>query len=243
MIEIKNLTKAYRKNANVLNNINLTIENGKIFGFIGPNGAGKTTTIKMITGILEPDKGKILIDGIDINNKPVEAKKKIGFVPDDPNMFLKLTGREYLNFMADIYEVNFEERNERIKTLSKEFEVYDNLDDKIESYSHGMRQKIVIIGVLVHNPQNWILDEPLTGLDPKSAFVLKNMMREHVKSGKCVFFSTHVLEVAEKLCDKIGIINEGKIIFIGTYEELKRRYSANASLEELFMEITSKEEK
>ena len=119
MIEIKNLTKAYRKNANVLNNINLTIENGKIFGFIGPNGAGKTTTIKMITGILEPDKGKILIDGIDINNKPVEAKKKIGFVPDDPNMFLKLTGREYLNFMADIYEVNFEERNERIRTLSK----------------------------------------------------------------------------------------------------------------------------
>ena len=230
MIEIKNLTKAYRKNANVLNNINLTIENGKIFGFIGPNGAGKTTTIKMITGILEPDKGKILIDGIDINNKPVEAKKKIGFVPDDPNMFLKLTGREYLNFMSDIYEVNYEERNERIKTLSKEFEIYDNLDDKIESYSHGMRQKIVIIGVLVHNPQNWILDEPLTGLDPKSAFVLKNMMREHVKSGKCVFFSTHVLEVAEKLCDKIGIINEGKIIFIGTYEELKRRYSANASL-------------
>lgn len=242
MIEIKNVTKAYRKNAKVLENINLTINDGEIFGFIGPNGAGKTTTIKMITGILEPDKGKVLIDGKDIIKQPIEAKKKLGFVPDDPNMFLKLTGREYLNFIADIYEVPFEERNERIKRLSKEFEIYDNLDDKIENYSHGMRQKVIIIGVLVHNPQNWILDEPLTGLDPKSAFILKNMMREHSKKGKCVFFSTHVLEVAEKLCDKIGIINQGKIIYLGTYMDLKRQFATNASLEELFIEMTKKDE-
>ena len=238
MIEIKNVTKAYRKNSNVVENLELEIQDGEIFGFIGPNGAGKTTTIKMITGILSADKGKILIDGKDINKEPVETKKEFGFVPDNPNMFLRLTGIQYLNFMADIYEVPKEERIERITRLSKEFEMYDALEDKIESYSHGMRQKIVIIGVLIHNPQNWVLDEPLTGLDPKSAFKLKNMMREQAKAGKTVFFSTHVLEVAEKLCDRIGIINKGKIIFVGTYEEMKNTVGVDGSLEELFMEIT-----
>lgn len=238
MIDIRNVYKAYRKNSNVVENINLKINNGEIFGFIGPNGAGKTTTIKMITGILNMDKGDILIDNKSIKKNPVEAKKQFGFVPDDPNMFLKLKGIEYLNFIADMYEVNEKERKERIEKLTKEFEIYDALDDRIESYSHGMRQKIIICGVLLHNPQNWILDEPLTGLDPKSAYILKNMMREHVKNGKCVFFSTHVLEVAEKLCDRIGIINKGKIIFIGTYEEMKKRLGGEGSLEELFMEIT-----
>ena len=148
-----------------------------------------------------------------------------------------------MNFMANIYEVSEKDRIERIEKLTKEFEIYDALEDKIESYSHGMRQKIIICGVLLHDPQNWILDEPLTGLDPKSAFKLKNMMREHVKNGKCVFFSTHVLEVAEKLCDRIGIINKGKIIFIGTYEEMKKRLGGEGSLEELFMEITNNDEK
>ena len=242
MIEIKNVTKAYRKNSNVVEELNLIINDGEIFGFIGPNGAGKTTTIKLMTGILDIDKGNILIDGNSIKNKPIEAKKRIGFVPDDPNIFLRLTGIEYLNFIADMYEVSKEERLDRIKTLAKEFDMYDYLDDKIESYSHGMRQKIVVIGVLIHNPQNWILDEPLTGLDPKSSYILKNMMREHAKEGKCVFFSTHVLEVAEKLCDKIGIINKGKIIYIGTYEDLKKRLGEDSSLEELFMEITKNEE-
>ena len=242
MIEIKNVTKAYRKNSNVVEELNLIINDGEIFGFIGPNGAGKTTTIKLMTGILDIDKGNILIDGNSIKNKPIEAKKRIGFVPDDPNIFLRLTGIEYLNFIADMYEVSKEERLDRIKTLAKEFDMYDYLDDKIESYSHGMRQKIVVIGVLIHNPQNWILDEPLTGLDPKSSYILKNMMKEHAKEGKCVFFSTHVLEVAEKLCDKIGIINNGKVIYIGTYENLKKRLGEDSSLEELFMEITKNEE-
>ena len=241
MIEIKNITKAYRKNSNVIENINITINDGEIFGFIGPNGAGKTTTIKMITGILNIEKGDILIDGKSIKRDSIEAKKRIGFVPDDPNIFLRLTGIEYLNLIADIYEVPEEERISRIKELTKQFDMYDYLENKIESYSHGMRQKIVIIGVLIHNPKNWILDEPLTGLDPKSAYILKEMMRKHVQEGNCVFFSTHVLEVAEKLCDKIGIINNGKIIYIGTYEELKNKLGEDNSLEELFMEITKNE--
>lgn len=238
MIDIRNVTKAYRKNSNVVEKINIRINDGEIFGFIGPNGAGKTTMIKMMTGILDIDEGDILIDNKSIKKNPVQAKKKLGFVPDDPNMFLRLTGIDYLNFIADIYEVNEKERIERIEKLTKEFEIYDVLEDKIQSYSHGMRQKIIICGVLLHNPQNWILDEPLTGLDPKSAFKLKTMMREHTKEGKCVFFSTHVLEVAEKLCDRIGIIDKGRIVFIGTYEEMKTRFGEDASLEELFMEIT-----
>lgn len=238
MIEIKNLSKAYRKNANVLENLELKINDGEIFGFIGPNGAGKTTTIKMITGILEPDKGKVLIDGIDISKKSIEAKKKIAFVPDDANMFLQLTGMEYLNFMTDIYDVSKEKRKERIYELSKKFEIYDNLSDRIETYSHGMRQKIVIIGALIHNPQNLILDEPLTGLDPKSAFLLKQIMKEYAKNGKCVFFSTHILEVAEKLCDKIGIIRQGKLMFLGTFDNLKYQYGEEKTLEEIFIELT-----
>ena len=238
MIEIKNVTKAYRKNSNVVENLNLRINDGEIFGFIGPNGAGKTTTIKMITGILSADRGKILIDTKDIKKDTIEAKKAFGFVPDNPNMFLRLTGIEYLNFMADMYEVPKRERIKKIEKLTKEFEIYDVLENKIQSYSHGMRQKIIIVGVLLHEPQNWILDEPLTGLDPKSALYLKNRMREHAKSGKCVFFSTHVLEVVEKLCDRIGIIDEGKIVFVGTYDEMKRRLGGDGSLEELFMEIT-----
>ena len=241
MIEIKNITKSYRKNSNVIENINLTINDGEIFGFIGPNGAGKTTTIKLITGILNVDRGKILLDGKSIKDNPIEAKKTIGFVPDDPNIFLKLTGIEYLNFIADMYDISKDERIERIKEISKRFDMFDYLDDKIESYSHGMRQKIVVIGVLIHNPKNWILDEPLTGLDPKSAYILKNMMRENARDGKCVFFSTHVLEVAEKLCDRIGIIQNGKIIYVGTYEELKKRVGEDNSLEELYMEITRNE--
>lgn len=242
MIEIVNVTKAYRKNYNVVENINLNINNGEIFGFIGPNGAGKTTTIKMITGILDVDDGDVLIDGKSIKKNPIRAKKKFGFVPDDPNMFLKLTGIEYLNFMADIYEVNKDDRIKHITELTKEFEIYDALEDRIESYSHGMRQKIIICGALLHNPKNWILDEPLTGLDPKSSFKLKSMMRDHAKNGNCVFFSTHVLEVAEKLCDRIGIINKGKIVFVGTYEEMKRRFGEEGSLEDLFMEITKNDD-
>lgn len=241
MIEIKNISKEYKKNKKVINDINLEIKDGEIFGFLGPNGAGKTTTIKMVTGILEIDKGDILIDGKSIKKEPIEAKKQIGLVPDNPDVFLKLKGIEYLNFMADIYEVSTQDRVKRIKELSKKFEINNVLNNKIESYSHGMRQKLIIIGVLLHNPKNWILDEPMTGLDPKSSFELKNMMREHANQKNTVFFSTHILDVAERLCDRIGIIDKGKLLFVGTYEDLKKELKENKSLEELFMEIVENE--
>ena len=241
MIEIKNISKEYKKNKKVINDINLEIKDGEIFGFLGPNGAGKTTTIKMITGILEIDKGDILIDGKSIKKEPIEAKKQIGLVPDNPDVFLKLKGIEYLNFMADIYEVSTQDRVKRIKELSEKFEINNVLNNKIESYSHGMRQKLIIIGVLLHNPKNWILDEPMTGLDPKSSFELKNMMREHANQKNTVFFSTHILDVAERLCDRIGIIDKGKLLFVVTYEDLKKELKENKSLEELFMEIVENE--
>ena len=233
--------KRIQKNKKVINDINLEIKDGEIFGFLGPNGAGKTTTIKMITGILEIDKGDILIDGKSIKKEPIEAKKQIGLVPDNPDVFLKLKGIEYLNFMADIYEVSTQDRVKRIKELSEKFEINNVLNNKIESYSHGMRQKLIIIGVLLHNPKNWILDEPMTGLDPKSSFELKNMMREHANQKNTVFFSTHILDVAERLCDRIGIIDKGKLLFVGTYEDLKKELKENKSLEELFMEIVENE--
>ncbi len=238
MIEINNVSKSYRKGKKVIDKINLKINDGEIFGFLGPNGAGKTTTIKMITGILEIDEGDIVIDGNSISSKPIDAKKTMGLVPDNPDMFLKLKGIEYLNFIADIYDVSKEERVKKIEELSKIFEMEKALNNKIQSYSHGMRQKIIIMGVLMHNPQNLILDEPMAGLDPKSSFELKKIMREYSNNNKAVFFSTHILEVAEKLCDRVGIINKGKLIFIGTYDEMKKEFKNNGSLEELFMEIT-----
>ena len=238
MIEIKNVSKSYVKNKKSVDSLNLEIKNGEIFGFLGPNGAGKTTTIRMITGILDPDEGYILVDGHSIKEEPLEAKKNFGFVPDNPDMFLKLEGIEYLNFLAEVYKVPAEEKQKRIEELTKKFEIYENLNSYIESYSHGMRQKIVICGALLSNPKNWILDEPMTGLDPKASFDLKEMMREHTKKGNTVFFSTHVLDVAEKLCDRVGIINKGKLVFVGTLQEMKEKFKEQGSLEELFLEIT-----
>ncbi len=238
MIEIKNVSKSYVKNKKSVDSLNLEIKNGEIFGFLGPNGAGKTTTIRMITGILDPDEGYILVDGHSIKEEPLEAKKNFGFVPDNPDMFLKLKGIEYLNFLAEVYKVPAEEKQKRIEELTKKFEIYENLNSYIESYSHGMRQKIVICGALLSNPKNWILDEPMTGLDPKASFDLKEMMREHTKKGNTVFFSTHVLDVAEKLCDRVGIINKGKLVFVGTLQEMKEKFKEQGSLEELFLEIT-----
>lgn len=199
MIEILNVSKSYNGSTYAVKDLSLSVPSGEIFGFLGPNGAGKSTTIKMITGIHGVDKGTITINGKDIMKNPMEAKKTFGYVPDSPDMFLRLKGIEYLNFMADMYEVPKEVRQERIESLAKKFDLYNALSDQIQSYSHGMRQKIVIIGVLVHEPDVWILDEPLTGLDPKSAYILKEMMREHADKGKIVFFSTHVLEVAENM--------------------------------------------
>lgn len=241
MIKINNVTKSYGKNFIAVNNLKLDIKAGEIFGFIGPNGAGKTTTIKMMTGVTSADKGYIKIDGTDITTDPLKAKKKFGFVPDNPDMFLRLKGIEYLNFIGDMYDVKKDERNDLIQKLSKGFEIDDVLNDQIQTYSHGMRQKIVLIGALLHNPKVWILDEPLTGLDPKSSFKLKEMMKEHVKQGNVVFFSTHVLEVAEKLCDRIGIINKGNLVFEGTFEQLKKKYKSKKNLESIFLEITKDE--
>ena len=189
MIEIKNVSTSYVKGEKIIDNMNLTIEDGQIFGFIGPNGAGKTTTLEMITGILQIDEGDILIDGKSIKEKPIQAKKLFGFVPDSPEMFEKLTGLEYLNFIGDIYDVPANQRLEIVQKLARDFNIYDNLKDRIQSYSHGMKQKLLIISVLMYNPKNWILDEPMTGLDPQSSFTLKKLMKEHSKKGNTVFFS------------------------------------------------------
>lgn len=241
MINLENVTKSYGGNAPAVSNLNLTIPRGEIFGFLGPNGAGKTTTIKMITGIISPDQGGITINERDMLKQPLEAKKQFGYVPDSPDLFLRLKGLEYLNFMADMYDVNKSDRKERINTLAARFDMQHALSDPIQSYSHGMRQKIVIMGVLVHNPEVWILDEPLTGLDPKSSYTLKEMMREHADSGKTVFFSTHVLEVAEKLCDRVAIINKGVIQFCGTFKEMQEHFKTNESMEKIFLELTVNE--
>ncbi len=241
MIEFNGVSKSYNGKTNAVDGLNLKINDGEIFGFIGHNGAGKTTTIKMLTGILRQDKGYIGLDNIDINENPIGAKKQFGYVPDNPDMFLRLKGIEYLNFMADMYDVDGDLRKERIKSLCERFEMTDALSDKIQSYSHGMRQKIVIIGVLVHSPSVWIMDEPMTGLDPKSSYTLKQMMREHADAGKTVFFSTHVLEVAEKLCDRVAIINKGKIIFCGTLDAMREHFKSDESLEKMFLEMTEHE--
>lgn len=241
MIEIMNVSKSYNGSTYAVKDLSLSVPSGEIFGFLGPNGAGKSTTIKMITGIHGVDKGTITINGIDIMKNPMEAKKTFGYVPDSPDMFLRLKGIEYLNFMADMYEVPKEVRQERIESLAKKFDLYNALSDQIQSYSHGMRQKIVIIGVLVHEPDVRILDEPLTGLDPKSAYILKEMMREHADKGKIVFFSTHVLEVAEKLCDRVAIINKGNLQFKGNLDEMRDHFKSNESLEKMFLEMTGNE--
>lgn len=237
MIEIKNVSTSYTKGKKIIDNMNLKIEDGTIFGFIGPNGAGKTTTLEMITGVLQIDEGDILIDGKSIITNPIEAKKQFGFVPDSPEVFEKLTGLEYLNFVGDIYDVSPKRRLEIVEKLAKEFKIYDHLKDRIQSYSHGMKQKLLIISVLLYNPKNWILDEPMTGLDPQASYTLKQLMKAHSQKGNTVFFSTHVLEVAEKICDKIAIINKGKIIFVGTVNELKEKMRGDVSLEESFLEI------
>ena len=216
--------------------INLEINDGEIVGFIGLNGAGKTTAIKMMTGILVPDTGTITINGYDIVKDSLKAKQIIGYIADNPDMFLKLTGIEFINFIADIYKVPVTIRKKRIKLFGERFGLSDVLDKPMQGYSHGTRQKMMVVAALVHDPAVWILDEPLIGLDPTSAFELKKMMREHADKGNAVFFSTHVLEVAEKLCDRIAIIDKGKIVFVGTLKELKDKYDKK-DLEKLFMEL------
>ena len=240
MIRVSRLVKRYGGKP-VVSGISFEVAEGEVFGLLGPNGAGKTTTIKMITGILNADSGSISINGIDIKERPLDAKRQFGFVPDSPDMFLRLKGIEYLNFIADIYNVPGDLRSERIRDLSETFEMEGALNDQIQSYSHGMRQKIILMGVLIHDPSVWILDEPMTGLDPRSSFTLKEMMKKHAAAGKTVFFSTHVLEVAEKLCDRVAIINKGKLLFYGTIDEMREHFKSSESLEKMFLELTENE--
>ncbi len=242
MLVFKNVSKTYAKSTTkAVDGLNLEVKSGEIFGFLGPNGAGKSTTIKMLTGILTIDEGSVEIDGFDVKKSPQDAKLRIGYVPDNHAVYEKLTGAEYLNFIGTVYGVPVAERTERAKDLLEKFELNNAVNEQISTYSHGMRQKIVIIGALLSNPKLWVMDEPLTGLDPQSAFELKQLMRRHADAGNTVFFSSHVIDVVEKVCDRVGIIKEGKLIDICTMDELKEK-SGNESLEEYFLRITAKDE-
>ena len=232
MVEIKNLSKSYG-DKKVVDNLSLTINDGEIYGFIGHNGAGKTTTIKCVIGILAFEEGSILIDGLSIKEKPLDCKKKIAYIPDNPDLYNYMSGIEYLNFIGDVFKVSQLEREKAIDKYASVFEIKDSLANPISSYSHGMRQKLAIIAAWLHKPDLIIMDEPFVGLDPKASHDLKMMMREFCDNGGSIFFSTHVLEVAEKLCDKVAIIKEGKLIKSGTMDEVK----GDSSLESVFLEL------
>lgn len=232
MVEIKGLCKSY-DNKRVVDNLDLTINDGEIYGFIGHNGAGKTTTIKCLIGILSFEKGEILIDGLSIKDKPIECKRKIAYIPDNPDLYNYMSGVDYLNFIGDVFNVANEERVKRIDKYAGIFELTDSLANPISSYSHGMRQKLAIIAAWLHEPNLIVMDEPFVGLDPKASHDLKMMMREFCDNGGSIFFSTHVLEVAEKLCDKVAIIKQGELIKSGTMEEVK----GDSSLESVFLEL------
>ena len=233
MLKIKSFSKTYKGGKKSVNNLSLEVDKGELFAFIGHNGAGKSTTIKSIVGILDFDEGEILVDGISVKDNPVQCKKMISYIPDNPDLYEYLTGIQYLNFIADIYKVGSSDRTKLIKKYGDEFEITKNLGDLISSYSHGMKQKVAIIGALIHSPKLLILDEPFVGLDPKASFTLKKIMKEFCQDGNSIFFSTHVLEVAEKLCNKIAIIKEGRLIKQGEIEELTK----DKSLESIFMEL------
>ena len=240
MIKVKGIKKVFGSKFVAVDGLDFEVRKGEIVGFVGQNGAGKTTTIKMMTGILEATEGTIEINGYDIQKQSMEAKMSIAYVADNPDMFLKLTGIEFINFLADIYKIPTKERIPRIEELTRRFEMEEALSSPMSDYSHGMRQKMMVIAALVHNPPVWILDEPMTGLDPKASYELKKMMREHADNGNAVFFSTHVLEVAEKLCDRIVIVKKGGLVFNGTLEELSTRYSGK-NLENIFLEINGEQ--
>ena len=237
MLEIKNFSKSYKKGKKAVDDLDLKVTSGDIYGFIGHNGAGKTTTLRAIAGVLEFEEGDILIDGVSIKKDPVGCKKKTAFIPDNPDLYEHLKGIAYLNFIGDIYEVSKSERELLIKKHADELELTDNLGDSISSYSHGMKQKLAIIAALIHKPKLLILDEPFVGLDPKASHTLKQTMADLCKEGSSIFFSTHVLEVAEKLCNKIAIIKAGKLVTSGTTEEVK----GDSSLENVFLELINVE--
>lgn len=232
MLKIENLTKKYDSKVAV-DNLSLHIAPGEIYGFIGHNGAGKTTTLKSVVGIINFDEGEIFINGKSIKDSPVECKKEIAYIPDNPDLYDFMTGAQYLNFIADIFGVSAEERNKKIRKYADMFEISGDLSESISSYSHGMKQKLAVISALIHSPKLVIMDEPFVGLDPKASHLLKEIMREICNDGGAIFFSTHVLEVAEKLCDKVAIIKGGKLIKHGTMAEVK----GDESLESVFLEL------
>ncbi len=232
MLKIEHLTKVYG-DKKAVDDISLTIEDGEIFGFIGHNGAGKSTTLKSTVGILNFDEGKITIDGASVKENPIECKQKIAYIPDNPDLYDYMSGIKYLNFVADVFRVSADDRLKKIDHYAELFEIKNELAQPISSYSHGMKQKLALISAWMHSPKLIIMDEPFVGLDPKAAHILKEMMREHCNNGGAIFFSTHVLEVAEKLCDKVAIIKQGKLVKIGTMEEVK----GDDSLEEVFLEL------
>ena len=236
MIEIKNLTKSYVKGKKAVDNISFDVLDGEIFAFIGHNGAGKTTTIKSIVGILDFDCGNILINGKSIKDDAINAKKEIAYVPDNPDLYENMKAIEYINFICDMYEIKKEERSKNIQKYSKMFEIDDKLDDEISSFSHGMKQKIALIAALSHNPNVLIMDEPFVGLDPKAVFGMKEIMKKMCREKKTIFFSTHILEVAEKLCDRVAIIKDGKIVKIGKMKDIM----GDESLEQVFLELEGK---
>ena len=232
MLKIEHLTKTYG-DKKAVDDLSLEINAGEIYGFIGHNGAGKTTTLKSVVGILQFDRGEITVDGVSVKEKPIECKKKIAYIPDNPDLYEFMTGIQYLNFVADIFAVPANERLEKINKYAEMFEIKDDLAQSISSYSHGMKQKLAVISALIHEPKLIIMDEPFVGLDPKAAHLLKGIMREICDRGGAIFFSTHVLEVAEKLCDKVAIIKGGKLIKCGTMEDVK----GDESLESVFLEL------
>ncbi len=234
MLQINHLSKQYGgKDRKAVDDLTLHIKPGEIYGFIGHNGAGKTTTLKACSGILKFDSGEILIDGISIKDNPLECKRRMAYIPDNPDLYEFLTGIQYLNFIADVYQVPASEREERIAEYATALELTDDLASKINSYSHGMKQKLAVISALIHNPKLLMMDEPFVGLDPKAAHTLKQIMRQFCDNGGAIFFSTHVLEVAEKLCDKVAIIRAGKLVIAGDTETVR----GDESLEDVFLEL------
>ncbi|MCR5502988.1 MAG: ABC transporter ATP-binding protein [Lachnospiraceae bacterium] len=233
MLEIRGYSKAYGEGAKAVDNVSLTVEPGDIYGFIGHNGAGKSTTIRAVVGVLDFTEGEILIDGHSVKEEPIACKSITAYIPDNPDLYDNLTGIQYLNFIADVFGIDAAKREERIRKYADELEITEALGDLITSYSHGMKQKLAIISALIHDPKLLVLDEPFVGLDPKATFTLKEIMHQRCAEGAAVFFSTHVLDVAEKLCNKVAIIKKGKIIASGTMEELTN----GQSLEETFLEV------
>ena len=237
MIEIKNVTKTYNGEKKAVDDISFTVNDGEIFAFIGHNGAGKTTTIKSIVGILDFEQGDILINGKSIKKQPIECKKEMAYVPDNPDLYENMKAIDFIIFICDMYEVDKAERKERIEKYSKMFEMADSLNDEISSFSHGMKQKVALISALAHNPKILIMDEPFVGLDPKAVFDMKEIMKQMCKEGKTIFFSTHILEVAEKLCSRVAIIKHGKIVKVGKMSEI----IGDESLEQVFLELDEKD--